>query len=119
MRRLGVLLILRPKLLSEVVRHIFDRQPDINVLGEVTDLVELLLALKETGADVVVITPANSDQETAICSYLLREYAHLKILSLSADSNVAYVYQAGAIRKRIDPVSAKAILASLHEFIGD
>jgi hypothetical protein len=76
-----------------------------------------LLAIKAKEPEVVIITPVNSDQEPGICSYLLVEYPHLKIMALSAKNNTAYLYKAGSSRQRIDDVDEKLILSTMREFI--
>ena len=63
MGKIKVLLAIRPRLLADVVRRLVVRQPDMAVIGEVTNLTELLLAITTTGAEVVIITPADSDSE--------------------------------------------------------
>ncbi len=65
--KIKVLLASRPKLLSEVIRYLVARQPDMEVMGEVLDPIELLLAVKSTSADVVIVTPlpANGNRISA------------------------------------------------------
>jgi DNA-binding NarL/FixJ family response regulator len=101
-------------MLSEVVQRILERQPNMNVMSAVADPVELLLAIKATKAEVLIITPVNLDQEPGICSYLLVEYPHLKILALSAKNNTAFLYKAGSCRKRIDDVGEELILSTMR-----
>ena len=84
MEEIKVLLASRPKLLSEVIRNMIDRQSDMEVDSEVLDPIELLLAVKITKADVVIITPLEANGEPHICSQLLAEYPQLKIVTQSA-----------------------------------
>src|SRR5688500_6302486 len=111
MHKLKVLLALRPRLLSDVVRLILELQPDMNVVREVANLAELLLAVKATEVEVVIITPDDLDKEPGICSYLLVEYPHLIILALSAINDTAFIYKAGSRRERIDNVGEETILS--------
>jgi len=48
--KIKVLLASRPKLLSEVIRYLVASQADMEVMGEVLNPIELLLAVKATGA---------------------------------------------------------------------
>ena len=57
MSKINVMFSSRPKLLSEVIRNLIEHQPDMQVVGEVVDPIELIFALRETSVDVVIITP--------------------------------------------------------------
>lgn len=48
MTKTKVLLASRPKMLSEVIRYLIQHQPDMIVIGEVVEPIELLLAVKST-----------------------------------------------------------------------
>jgi len=114
MEEIKVLLASRPKLLSEVIRNMIDRQSDMEVDSEVLDPIELLLAVKITKADVVIITPLEANGEPHICSQLLAEYPQLKIVTQSAKGEAAYLYQSGARKKRIDEPSEPSILGVIR-----
>jgi DNA-binding NarL/FixJ family response regulator len=116
MRKIKVLLAIRPRMIADVVRHLVEQQPDMAVIGEVIDLTELLLAIRTTGAEVVIITPADSDGESGICSDLLLTYPQLKIMALSAKGDTAVLYELGSPRKRMDDVGEAAILGAIREF---
>jgi DNA-binding NarL/FixJ family response regulator len=110
MPKINVMFSSRPKLLSEVMRNFIERQPDMKVVGEVVDPIELIFALRVTPADVVIITPHEANGEPRICSHLLKEYPRLKILILTAESEAAYIYQSGSRRKRIEKPSGQFII---------
>ena len=64
MRKIKVLLAIRPRMLSEVVRHIVKRQPDMEVVCELIDPIGLLLALRVTEAEVIITTSGDADCAT-------------------------------------------------------
>jgi len=117
--KIKVLLASRPKLLSEVIRNMIERQPDMEVLDEVLDPIELLRAIKANNADVVILTPLEPNGEPHICSQLLAELPRLKIVTLSAKSEAAYLYESGAHKKRIDEPSEPSLLGAIRECIRD
>ncbi len=117
--KIKVLLASRPKLLSEVIRYMVERQADMEVMGEVLDPIELLLAVKATGAGVVIVTPLEANGEPHICSQLLAEHPQLKIVTLSAKGEAAYLYESGAHKKRIDEPSEPSIRGAIRECIRD
>lgn len=100
----------RPKLLSEVIRNLIERQPDMVVVGEVVDPIELIFALRETPVDVVIITPHKVDGNPRICIQLLKEHPRLKILMLTGDSEALYIYQSGVRRNHIERPSEQVII---------
>jgi DNA-binding NarL/FixJ family response regulator len=117
MRKIKVLLAIRPRMLSVVVRHIVERQPDMAVVSEASDPIELGSAIRATEAEVVIITPADSDREPEICSHLLAKSPQLKIMILPAKGDTALLYESGSPKKRIDEVSEESILSAIREFM--
>jgi DNA-binding NarL/FixJ family response regulator len=116
MGKIKVLLAIRPGMIAEVVRHLVERQPDMAVIGEVMDLTELVLAIRTTGAEVVIITLADSDEEPGIVSDLLAVCPRLKIMALSVKGDTAVVYELGSTQKQMDDVGEAAILGAIREF---
>jgi DNA-binding NarL/FixJ family response regulator len=116
MRKINVLLAIRPRMLAAVVSHLVARQPDMEVVSEVMHLSELGAAIRATSAEVVILTPADADQEVELCRQLWAQAPHLKIMSLSATGDTAHVYRSGAPTKRIADVSEASILSAIREF---
>ena len=115
MKLIKVLLSSRPKLFSEVIRNMIEHQPDMEVVGEIIDPVQLLLAVRTTLVHVVIVTPLESSGEPKICRHLLAEYPELKVVTLSADGQAAYLYQTDVARLQIDEPSAQSILSAIRE----
>lgn len=114
MKKVKVLLSGRPKLLSEVIRNMIEQQPDMEIVGEVVDPIELLRAAGETLVDVVIVTSLESKEELRICGHLLAEHPRLKIVTLSAKGETACLYQSGAPGLRIDEPSGQSILGAIR-----
>ena len=114
MKKIKILLSSRPKLLSEVIRNLIEHQPDMEMIGEVLDPLELLRASRETPADVIIITPLKANGEPKICFQLLLEHPWLKIVTLSVKGEAAYLYQSGVPKLRIDEPSGLSILIAIR-----
>jgi len=114
MKTIKILLSSRPKLLSEVIRNIIEHQPDMEVVGEIIDPIQLLLAARVIMVDVVIVTPLESNSEPKICRHLLAEYPTLKVVTLSERGEAAYLYQTDASRLRIDEPSGQLILDAIR-----
>ena len=117
MKIIKVLLSSRPKLLSEVIRNLIEHQADMEVVGEVLDPLQLLRFSRQILVDVIIITPLRANGEPKICHLLLVEHPLLKIVTQSASGEVAYLYQSGQLKKRIDEPSGQAILDVIRETV--
>ena len=117
MRKVRVLLAIRPRILSEVVRDIVARQPDMEVVRELVDASELWFALKAAKPEVVITAPADFGAGAEIGSYLLAASPRLKIIALSAAGDTAFLYKAGSPKQRIDDVGEQAILNAIRTLI--
>ena len=114
MEKIKVLLSSRPKLLSEVIRYLIEHQPDMEVVGEVLDPLQLLTVSRKTVVDVVIITPLKANGEPKICHQLLAEHPLLIIVTQSSKGDVAYLYQSGMDKQRIDEPSGPSILIAIR-----
>lgn len=83
MKRIRVLLYGQPGVGLDPVRRLFGTEPDFDLVGEAERPLELLLAVKDTAADVVVLSEADDCAES-VTSHLLAEYPGLTVLALSA-----------------------------------
>ena len=95
-----------------------EHQPDMELVSEVLDPIELLFIAGKTQVDVVIITPVNSEGEPRICRLLLVEHPGLKAVTLSARGDIAFLYQSNSHRKRIDEPSGQSILDAIRKSPG-
>ena len=56
-----------------------------------------------------------SDVARSICRHLLAEHPQLKIVTLSAKGEAAFLYESNARKKRIDEPSGQSILGAIRE----
>ena len=82
---------------------------------EVIDPIELLHISSQTEVDVVIVTPLKTNGDPKICSHLLLEYPTLKVVTLSAKGEVAYLYQSELPRLCINEPSGDTILVAIRD----
>ena len=115
MQKIKMMLASRPQMLSNVIRNMIDHQRDMIMVGKVIDPIKLLFAIRKTPVDLVIVTPLKANGEPKICSHLLVEYPSLKVFTLSAKGEAAYLYQSGAPKLRIDDPCGQSILEAIRE----
>jgi DNA-binding NarL/FixJ family response regulator len=112
--KIKVVLAINPGLLRDFLRELIQCQTDMEVVGEVVDPVNLLLAVGETDADVVVVTLAASGEAPGICSHLLTEYPQLFILALSPERERAFLWRQSVSEEQLSIESDEEIVAAIR-----
>ena len=108
-----MLLAEMPRMMRDVFKQVVEDQSDMEVVGDLTDPVELLLAAGQRQADVVVLGLNDADFP-GICSHLLSEYPHLKLLGVTADGRRAFLYELRPQKVAIGEVSPEGLLAAIR-----
>ena len=90
MKKIKIVLANRPRMMREVIKEMIEAQPDMEVVGEVLNPVDLLVAVRETAADAVILGLEDSE-EPGVCSHLLAEYPGVTILALAPDRRTAVI----------------------------
>jgi DNA-binding NarL/FixJ family response regulator len=114
MQKIKVMLASRPKMLSDVIRNLIEREPDMIMVGDVIDPIKLLFAIREIPVDVVIVTPLKANGEPKICSHLLAEHPRLKVVTFSAEGEAAYLYQSDAPKLCINDPSGQLLLDAIR-----
>ena len=78
--------------LRQVLVPVLNNQVDMELVGEVSSALEILLAAGETRADVVVLGMPGIELP-GIAGQLLDEYQHLKVLAVNLDRQRALLYE--------------------------
>jgi len=110
-----VLLANGPDPLRTFLAELLQPQNDVEVVGSVLEPIELLMAVEDTQADVVVVTLPDSGQIPGICSHLFDQYPHLLILALSSDNTKACVYQQVITGEELTDTSEENILTAIRK----
>jgi len=107
--QIRVLLAEMPQMLGEVFRRVVRDQPDMTVVGEISDPLGLLLEVGSRRAQVVIMG-SKTTQPPGICSHLFNEYPHVKVLSVRADGRRALLCDLRPRRVVIADASVQALL---------
>ncbi len=97
MRKIQVVLAVAPRMLREPLRMLLEGESDFQIADEVLDPVDLLMAVKDTEANVVIMTVPDAEAIPSICTHLLTEFPDLLVIAISSKANQAFTY-----RSRID-----------------
>ena len=87
MKRLRVLVANRPRLMRELVLATIADQPDIEVVGEVSEESGLAEIIEELQPDALILALTNPETDSALCGFLLGRYPQMRILSLAPERN--------------------------------
>ena len=101
-------------MLSEVIKSMIEHQPDMQMVGEVLDPIELLTSVKMRAADAVIIAPMEITGEPRICAHLLEKNPFLKIIVLSTESEAGFLYQSDAPVIQIDDPTEQAVFDAIR-----
>ncbi len=115
MEKIRVLVANRPRLMRELVLATISDQPDIEVLGEVTDDSQIAHLVAEAKPDFVIIALDRPDERPAICDDLLRRNPQMKILALAPERNSSiFFWSVLDIRSTQIESSEEGILGALR-----
>ncbi len=115
MEKIRVLVANRPRLMRELVLATISDQPDIEVLGEVTDDSQIVRLVAESKPDFVIIALDTPDERPAICDELLVRHPQVKILALAPERNSSvFFWSVLDIRSTQIESSEEGILSALR-----
>jgi hypothetical protein len=111
-----VLLAAMPPVLAALLTDLIERQSDMELVGRThSERVDLLLAVRDCEANVVIMPLADSAEVPGILSHLLGEYPELLILVLPTNSEYGFVYHRQGISKRpVMVVTGDSILKAIR-----
>ena len=93
-KAIRVLVANRPRLMRETILSTFADQPDIEIVGEVTDDSEIVETVKKTLPNFVVIALDQPGKRPRICDDLLREHPEMRIIAVAPQNNFVVYYWA-------------------------
>ncbi len=91
-KKIRIILANRPQIMRELVGGMIKRQDAMEIVGEVLNPVDLLVAVRETQADAVILAP-NDARDVDLGSKLLIKYPNLIIVGLASRGENAFVEQ--------------------------
>jgi len=93
-KAIRVLVANRPRLMRETILTIFADQPDIEIVGEVSDESEIMECVKRTLPNFVVIALDEPGTRPGVCDDLLREHPEVRVLAVAPEKNYVVYYWA-------------------------
>jgi chemotaxis response regulator CheB len=122
-KTIRVLVANRPRLMRELILETFADHPDIKVVGEVLNDVEIPEQIEKTLPDFVVIALDEPGKRPAICDIVLRQHPELRIIAVAPNQNyTAYYWASLAIHTSKVEASEEGILNTLRgkrDYAGD
>jgi len=93
-KAIRVLVANRPRLMRETILSTFADQPDIEIVGEVTDDSEIAEYVKRTLPNFVVIALDQPGRRPSVCDDLLREHPEVRVIAVAPQNNYVVYYWA-------------------------
>jgi DNA-binding NarL/FixJ family response regulator len=101
--------------MREIMIETFVDQPDITVVGEVTEEAEIADRVLETQPDFLIIALEDPQERPAVCDTILRLFPELSIIAIAAHTNVTVRYWASfSIHASVMEASEEAILGVIR-----
>ena len=114
--RIRVLLASMPRMLRDVFKLLIVEQPDMEVVGELGNGVELLLATSQIQPDIVIMGVEGSELP-GIGSHLLNEFPHVKLLGVTADAQHLSLYELRPHAGLIGDISPQGLLDVIRKSV--
>ena len=89
-----VLVANRPRLIRELILTTFTDQPDIEVVGQVTDEADILESVEKTNPDFVLIAQDSLGRRPNVCDIVFRLYPKIRIIAVAANQKYSVHYWA-------------------------
>jgi len=102
--------------MREAVVAILSDEPDIHIVGEISDAEKLSERIEQLRPDVLVIALDEHKELLSQCGFLLGRYPEMRVLAVSPEGNRSVLYWA-AIDIRNKPVehSGQGLLNAMRE----
>jgi DNA-binding NarL/FixJ family response regulator len=115
MRPTRVLLLGMPRMLRDLINAVLAAEPDMQVVGELTEEDASLPALTEAGADVVIVG-LHGSEVPYVCRQLLDSRPSARILGLSSEGRDAYQYRNEPRLVALGEVSQSMLLDTIRQW---
>jgi chemotaxis response regulator CheB len=93
-KMIRVLVANRPRLMRELILATLADQPDIEIVGEVSDDAEIPELVHKTLPDWLVIALDESGERPSLCDRVLREHPEVRIIAVASGENRTVGYWA-------------------------
>lgn len=112
-----VLLANLPVVLSELLTQELLQQESIQVIGRAQGNINILLQA-QAGVDIIIIGAPQIKPPPGICSHLLNEFPHVRLLVYGIEQNALVGYYMGARRCRTQHLTPSTLVDSIQTLFG-
>lgn len=109
-----VLLAVTPQLFRDALRACLEQSTDVEVVGEVANPLELLVAVGDCEADLVIQSWPDDGRMPAICSHLFAEYPDLRIVGITKAGDEVVVCRQVIAATPIREPELQSLLATIR-----
>lgn len=94
MNPIRVLIANSPRLIRELTIETISDEPDIDIVGEVTNEADLVKAVERTQPDFLIVALEKHNRLPAACHTILERHPKLKVIAIAPDRNSSMFYWA-------------------------
>jgi hypothetical protein len=76
-------------------------QPDIEIIGPISDALELLMTVGETNADAVILPLEEDGGDPGLCSHLMAEYPGVLLFAISATGQQMFQFEISLSKREL------------------
>jgi chemotaxis response regulator CheB len=93
-RPIRVLVANQPKLMRELILATLAEEPDIEIVGEVSEEKDIRQVVRETSPDLLLIALEEPSKRPHLCDTVLRDNPGLRIIAVASQQNYSVFYWA-------------------------
>jgi DNA-binding NarL/FixJ family response regulator len=115
--KIRVLIANSTRIWRDVLYNTIHEQPDIEVVGDVSDEHAIIAAVERTNPDCVIVPLELPATATSICTQILSKRPSARIIAIGEGSDVVEIYwlsEERDIRRTYTTASREAIVRALH-----
>lgn len=113
-RPIRIVLAVNPTALRLRYAEAINQEPDMKLVRLTNDPVELLLAVRQTEADVVLISLPQRDELPPICTQLFDEFGELLVLGVKEDGRHARLWRQQVVETPVHSESSAGLLSAVR-----
>jgi len=84
-----IILANRPRLLREIIKRAFQRYPDMRIVGELSESINLLQCIEQLRAHWIVISLSPNGKFPEFVDLLMHDYPNIGVLAFATDGSKA------------------------------
>ena len=110
-----VLVAIRPRLVRQSILATFAGQPDIEVVGEITEESQIFESVNKTLPNFVLVTLNDAGIRPKICDDLLQSYPGVRVIAVAPSKiDIVHYWMSADIRSTRMEASEEGLLSTLR-----